>query len=94
MLIDNHQEVRSIILSILSKLTIIHAEDFGTSCFYLLRDLMKADKDLEIAVHHHIDVNIVQQLNKRPPKHINSQILEGLKELVSDTELHATKLMS
>ena len=47
LLVDNHFELRNIILSILSKLTIIKSHDFGVKCFYTLRDLMVAGKELE-----------------------------------------------
>lgn len=60
MVIDNHSDVRKIILSILSKLTIIHTAEFGVRCFYTLWDLMRADQDLEVLVREQIDINIVQ----------------------------------
>ena len=47
LLVDNHFELRSIILSILSKLTIVSSHGFGVKCFNTLRDLMVAGKDLE-----------------------------------------------
>ena len=47
LLVDNHFELRSIILSILSKLTVIRSHDFGVKCFYTLRDLMVAGNELE-----------------------------------------------
>ncbi len=50
LLVDNHFELRDIILSILSKLTSIRCHDFGVKCFYTLRDLMVAGKELEAQV--------------------------------------------
>ena len=50
LLVDNHFELRNIILSILSKLTVIRSHEFGVKCFYTLRDLMVAGKELEIQV--------------------------------------------
>jgi hypothetical protein len=47
LLVDNHFELRSIILSILAKLTIIKSYDFGVRCFNTLKDLMVAGKELE-----------------------------------------------
>ena len=47
LLVDNHFELRSIILSILSKLTIIKSYEFGVKCFNTLKDLMVAGKELE-----------------------------------------------
>jgi len=47
LLVDNHFEFRSIILSILSKLTIINCHNFGVRCFNTLKDLMIAGKELE-----------------------------------------------
>lgn len=47
LLTDNHFELRSIILSILSKLTIIKSYDFGIRCFNTLKDLMVAGREIE-----------------------------------------------
>lgn len=46
LLIDSHHEMRNIMLSILCRLTIIKARDFGKACFDTLKDLMCAGKDL------------------------------------------------
>ena len=46
LLVDSHFDLRSIILSILSKLTIIKVYDFGVKCFNTLKDLMLAGKEL------------------------------------------------
>ena len=47
LLIDSNFELRGILLSILSKLTIIRSHGFGVMCFNCLRDLMIAGKSLE-----------------------------------------------
>ena len=50
LLVDNHYELRNIILQILAKLTTIRCHDFGVKCFNTLRDLMTAGKELEMQV--------------------------------------------
>ena len=44
LLVDHQIELRIVILSVLSKLTIIKVYDFGVKCFNCLRDLMVASK--------------------------------------------------
>ena len=46
-MIDNHFEMRVLMLSILSKLTLIPKMDFGIFCFNTLKDLMMAGDELE-----------------------------------------------
>ena len=46
MLIDNQEEMQGIILSILAKLSIIKAQNFGIKCFNTLRDLMQSGEDM------------------------------------------------
>ena len=46
LIIDNHLGMRKLMLSILSKLTIINKNEFGLSCFNTLKDVMDAGEDL------------------------------------------------
>jgi hypothetical protein len=50
LMVDNHYEMRPLMLSILSKLTIIEKYDFGKQCLSTLKDMMVAGKDLELMV--------------------------------------------
>ena len=84
LIIDNHAELRDIMLSILSKLTNIHTNDFGVKCFNTLKDLMVAEPDLKEQVRKHINMNVIQKLNKLPPKDIPVGLLVGLKDLILD----------
>ena len=93
LIIDNHVELRDIMLSILSKLTIIHTNDFGVQCFNTLKDLMVAEPELKEQVRKHIDASVIQKLNKLPPKDIPVGLLVGLKDLMLDPQLEGeTKL--
>ena len=47
LLIDNHFELQNIMLTVLSKLSIIKFHDFGLACFNTLKDLMKSGRDME-----------------------------------------------
>lgn len=55
LLVDNNDELRDIILTVLAILTIIHTRDFGVKCFQTLRDLMVAEEALREQVRHHVD---------------------------------------
>jgi hypothetical protein len=44
--INNNQDYQDIMLTILSKLSIIKFFDFGVRCFNTLKDLMIAGKDM------------------------------------------------
>lgn len=87
LIIDNHVELRNIMLAILSKLTNIHTHDFGVKCFNLLKDLMVAEPELKELVRQHINTNVIQKLNKLPPKDIPVGLLNGLVELMEDPQL-------
>ena len=64
LLVDNHFELRDTILSILSKLTVIRCHDFGVKCFYTLRDLMVAGKELEAQVMEQLNTNVIKEISK------------------------------
>ena len=83
LLVDNHYELRKIILSILSKLTWIGSHDFGVKCFFTLRDLMVAGKDLEMLVMEQLNENVIKEISDFSSKDIPVSILIGLKDLVS-----------
>ena len=93
-MIDNNDELRNIVLSVLSKLTIIHTHDFGVRCFNLLRDLMVSEKELEDIVRQQVNTNIIQRLNKLPPKDIPIGLLNGLTSLLRDPLLQEQNLMT
>ena len=94
LLVDNHFELRSIILSILSKLTIIRSHGFGVKCFYTLRDLMVAGAELEEQVMEQLNSNVIKEMNDMNPNEIPVSILIGLKDLVDKQQSHQTNLMS
>ena len=83
LIVDNHFELRKIMLSILCKLTIIKAHDFGRYCFAALKDLMVAGEDLEERVMEKIKEEVILKL-----EHSSGQdktpmgLLIGLKDLV------------
>ena len=92
LLVDNHFELRSIILSILSKLTIIKSYDFGVRCFNTLKDLMVAGKELEAQVMEQLQKEVIRKLDQRNPEDIPVSLLIGLRELVEKS--HQTELLS
>ena len=86
LLVDSHFDLRSIILSILSKLTIIKVYDFGVKCFNTLKDLMLAGKELNDQVMEQLQKEVIQKLDKRNPEDIPVSLLEGLYELVQKSD--------
>ena len=64
LLADNQAELRSIILSIFSKLTIINSYDFGVRCFDMLKDLMMAGAELEFQVLNQLKSEVIPMLNQ------------------------------
>ena len=46
LMIDNHPEMRTIMISVLAKLTCIHQFHFDRKCFNTLKDLMLAGDEL------------------------------------------------
>lgn len=63
MLINNHYELQNIMLTILSKLSIVKFYDFGVRCFNTLKDLMIAGKEMEERVTETIRREVVQKLH-------------------------------
>ena len=86
LLVDSHFDLRNIILSILSKLTIIKVYDFGVKCFNTLKDLMLAGKELNDLVMEQLQKEVIQKLDKRKPDEIPLSLLEGLHELVRKSD--------
>lgn len=94
LLVDNHFELRDIILSILSKLTSIRCHDFGVKCFYTLRDLMVAGKELEAQVMEQLNQNVIKEISEMNSDEIPVSILIGLKDMVEKQQSHQTNLMT
>lgn len=61
LMVDNHHEMRKIMLSILCKLTLIKTHDFGKACFTTLKDLMIAGEDLEELVLQKIKEEVIDK---------------------------------
>ena len=61
LMVDNHHEMRKIMLSILCKLTLIKTHDFGKACFTKLKDLMIAGEDLEELVLQKIKEEVIDK---------------------------------
>lgn len=85
LLINNHYELQSIMLTILSKLSIIKFYDFGVRCFNTLKDLMIAGKEMEIRVIGIIKKEVINKLTLQNPEMIPASLLRGLYELVDLT---------
>ena len=84
LLVDNHFELRKIMLSILCKLTIIKTHDFGRFCFATLKDLMVAGQDLEELVMEKIKDEVIDKLehNSGLATKVPMSLLMGLQDLV------------
>ena len=87
LLIDNHFELQTIMLSVLAKLSIINFQDFGLSCFNTLKDLMKAGREMELQVQEVLKNEVINKMKQQDPTVIPVSLLVGLCELVEDTEL-------
>lgn len=85
LLINNHFELQEIMLTILSKLTILKTSDFGSRCFDTLKDLMIAGKDMEDEVTKAIQKDVVKMLTLTKLEQISIPLLRGLFDLVRDT---------
>lgn len=62
LLIDNHFELQNIMLTILSKLSIIKFYDFGVKCFNTLKDLMGAGREMEERVIEVLKKEVINRL--------------------------------
>ena len=82
LIIDNHFEMRRLMLSILSKLTIIKTSNFGRQCFNTLKDLMVAGEELEFLVMDILQKEVINKLEAQNSSLIPSSLLNGLQELV------------
>lgn len=81
-------------VSIISKLTIIHTYGFGIKCFHSLHDMMLAEEGLRGLVREFISANVIHQLVKLPVKDIPVGLLDGLRSLVEDPNLEEKELMA
>jgi len=86
LIVDSHPKLRKIMLSILSKLTIVNNEDFSVNCFNTLIDLMQASKDLEIAVMETLEKEVISKFNTLSADQIPISLLKGLNELVKKSK--------
>lgn len=59
LLIDNHFELQSIMLTVLAKLSIIKFHDFGLHCFNTLTDLMKSGREMENQVINFLKIEVI-----------------------------------
>ncbi len=82
LVIDNHFEMRRLMLSILSKLTIVKQFDFGRKCFNTLKDMMVAGEDLETLVMTILQKEVITKLETLNSNEIPGSLLNGLQELV------------
>ena len=64
LLIDNHFELQSIMLTVLAKLSIIKLHDFGLSCFNTLKDLMKSGRQMEELVTNFLRLEVVNKMKQ------------------------------
>lgn len=86
LLINNHHELQNIILTILSKLSIIKFFRFGVSCFNTLKDLMIAGKEMEEMVTEIIKQEVIHMLHQQTnPEMVPDSLLSGLLDLVKET---------
>ena len=63
-LINNHHELQNIMLTILSKLSVVKFRDFGERCFNTLKDLMIAGREMEGKVMEAITREVVMKLHQ------------------------------
>jgi len=86
LLIDNHYELQTIMLSILSKLCIIRVHGFGERCFNTLQELMVAGKDMEEQVIRSLNKEVILKLKKQSLDLVPDSLLKGLQRLVEKSE--------
>jgi len=82
LLIDNHFELQNIMLTVLSKLSIIKFHDFGLACFNTLKDLMKAGREMENQVINYLRLEVINKLKQQDPTDIPISLLKGLFQLI------------
>lgn len=88
-LIDNHHELQSIMLTVLSKLSIVRFHDFGLQCFNTLKDLMKSGRSMETQVISFLKLEVINKMKQHDPTTIPVSLLRGLYELILDSEKHS-----
>ena len=89
LLIDNHYEMQSIMLTVLAKLCIIRFHDFGIACFNTLKDLMKSGREMEELVVQFLKNQVINKMKQHDPTVIPVTLLKGLYELIEDSEIHS-----
>ena len=73
LLINNHYDLQTIMLTILSKLSLVTQHEFGPRCFQTLKDLMIAGKEMQEKVTEIIRSEVVQgRLHARGDKPVPS----------------------
>jgi hypothetical protein len=87
-LINNHYDLQTIMLTIISKLSLVTQHEFGPRCFQSLKDLMIAGKEMQEKVTEVIRTEVVQgRMNGvRGEKTVPPQLIWGLHELVGETK--------
>ena len=71
----------------LGKLCIINYQGFGLHCFNSLKDLMKSGRELENNVIEVLSLEVIKLMEmQKNPKNIPVTLLNGLYNLVEDTE--------
>ena len=84
LLLDNHHELQSIMLTVLAKLSIVRFHDFGLHCFNTLKDLMKSGRQMETQVIYYLKIEVINKMKQHDPTVIPVSLLKGLYELITD----------
>ena len=82
MLIENFDNLRESMFSVLAKLCSIPTHNFGLHCFCILRDLMLSGEDLRQRINYHVDNEIVKKLLNDTFDNKTVVLLQGLTLLV------------
>lgn len=85
LVIDNHFELQSLMLTVLAKLSIVRNHDFGLHCFCTLKDLMNSGKEMETQVMHYLKIEVISKMKQHDPTAIPVGLLRGLHELIEDS---------
>jgi hypothetical protein len=82
MLIENFDNLRESMFSVLAKLCSIPTHNFGLHCFCILREHMLSGNELRERIKYHVDNEIVKKLENDTFDSKTIMLLDGLRMLV------------
>ena len=89
LLLNNHYDLQTILLTVLAKLSVVTLHGFGTRCFQALTDMLTAGKEIQEKVLQVIRNEVVERRmhgKTQSSQSLPSQLIWGLHDLVKETK--------